>query len=79
MKASDDQHFRGFGAVIVYRGHTLWRSRGENERRSAWFVFAAKPELAGTDPCGEARTFEAACRLVDERIAALKAPQRTRA
>jgi len=73
VEASADQNFRGFGAVIVYRGHTLWRRPPEPvDRRALWVIFPAKPADVAGDPCGEARTLEAARRFVDQRIAALK-------
>jgi hypothetical protein len=73
MEASANQGFRGFGAVIVYRGHTLWRRPPEPaDRRALWVVFSAKPADVAGDPCGDARTFEAARAFVDQRIAALK-------
>jgi len=73
MEASADQNFRGFGAVIVHRGHTLWRRPPDlADRRALWVIFPAKPADVAGEPCGDARTFEGARRFVDQRIAALK-------
>ncbi len=73
MEASADQNFRGFGAVIVYRGHTLWRRPPDpSHRRALWIIFPAKPADVAGEPCGDARTFEGARAFVDQRIADLK-------